>query len=60
MSELKENYDNYEELLSMNLLVNMRIYDALLVILNEKNPNKAQKLQENHKNGEFVADFPWL
>lgn len=42
------------------LIVNMRIYDALMATLTHINPTYAQDLMERHTRGEFVGFPPFI
>ncbi len=61
MSDLQDPSEGNElqEIVSMNLLVNMRIYDALLVLIMQSDKKSAEILAEKHNRGEWIADYPW-
>lgn len=42
------------------LVVNMRIYDVLMALLNEKDPEAATRLHEIHSEGRVVGSLPYI
>lgn len=44
----------------LNLIVNMRIYDALMALLNHFNHDAALALHEKHADGKVIGSLPWL
>lgn len=44
----------------LQLVVNMRIYDALMALLNETDPEAAAKLHQLHASGKVLGSLPWL
>ena len=44
----------------LSLVVNMRIYDALMAILHETSPESAERLNKIHEEGGLLCSLPWL
>lgn len=44
----------------VTLIVNMRIYDALMALLSIKDPEVAARLNEVHESGGIVGSLPFL
>ena len=42
----------------VNTIVLMRIYDVLLLILDNLNPTDARRVAEGHENGQFLSSNP--
>jgi len=49
-----------EDLLQMQLVASMRIYDTLLAILHAQNPEAAKKLISEHEKFNYVGPLPFL
>lgn len=44
----------------LSLVVQMRIYDVLMALLNEKNPDVATALEHVHERGGIVGVLPYI
>lgn len=44
----------------VSLVVQMRMYDALMALLSVQDPEMAAKLHEVHANGKIVGALPYL
>lgn len=61
MSELKSpDVPNTEEILGMILITNMRIYDALFLILKHLNGGYAAKMDEKHEFFQYIGTLPFV
>lgn len=62
----KSNESSYDDPFSpensakLSLVVNMRIYDALMAILHETSPESAERLNKIHEEGGLLCSLPWL
>ena len=48
-----------EELMKMQLIVLMRIYDVLMTDMTERKPEIAKKLYMEHDAGRLMSPAPW-
>lgn len=61
MSELKSNnVPNAEEVLGMLLITNMRMYDALLLLLKHFDAEIALQLDKKHELFKYVGTLPFI
>lgn len=44
----------------LSLVVQMRIYDVLMALLNEQNEEAASLLHDLHAAGKVLGSLPWL
>lgn len=57
-AEIAKDGVDLQEVLQVQLIVNMRIYDVLMAILTDNNKEVAHKLREIHKSGRILFDEP--
>jgi len=57
--EIEETSPEPEDLLQMQLVVSMRIYDTLLTILRLQNAEIANKLIAVHEKFEYIGPLPF-
>lgn len=59
-SETSQDAFSPENSMKLALVVQMRIYDVLMALLNEQNEDVATRLYEVHSNGQIIGSLPWL
>jgi hypothetical protein len=60
MSELEEQTPSVEQLLSIVVVQNQRIYDTLIAILTEQNEEVARRLLDVHEKMDNIGPAPFL
>lgn len=58
MEEVNHEISGTEEILTASLIVQTRIYDALIVLLRNINPSEAEALVSAHGRGILLAPPP--
>jgi hypothetical protein len=59
-SETSQDAFSAENSVKLSLVVQMRIYDVLMALLNEQNEEVATRLYELHSDGKVLGSLPWL
>jgi hypothetical protein len=57
---MSEDAFSPENSIKLQLVVSMRIYDVLMALLNETDPEAASALHELHSQGKVLGSLPWL
>lgn len=56
----REDAFSPENAAKLSLVVQMRIYDVLMALLNEQDETLANRLHELHSAGRVLGSLPWL
>jgi hypothetical protein len=60
MSELKEPSPSVEQLLSIVVVQNQRVYDVLLALLSQQSEEVARNLVEVHERMDNISPAPYV
>jgi hypothetical protein len=60
LEDTREDAFSPENSQKLQLVVQMRIYDVLMALLNESSPDVAEKLYHLHSDGKVLGSLPWL
>lgn len=55
-----QDVEEFKELIRLQVMMNMRIYDALLILIKQNSIQDAQILSEKHERGEWISSYPWV
>lgn len=58
--ETNNDLDELKELMQIQVMMGMRIYDALLILIRQNSTKDSELLAERHERGEWISTYPWV